>query len=329
MIGWVGAAWAADGHLDALVGSRTEPDAALEQPTEWEPEVEPAAVGGLVGAVTATAGPVWGGAEGSAWGFLPEGDAGVLALGPRAGIGGDAGPARLELAARYDAQWYPLTSRATNGRAEGLGSASLELGAVAPGITVQGIDRRYVEPRWSFSSAEGDVQVRVDPEGQPVWGRAVVGGQVNQSQDVGGSQLRVRLELGFSARHWNLTGGWQWIDAFQGERDDVQRSLFTPLGDYVEDADAVSNGGFVQHRVDLGGSGQVGPWVVRGSALGRYRTYANGTHDATVHAQVDLERQIADPWRGLLTVGASSVQLAAGARYLDLYGLAGISYRFD
>src|SRR6185503_19508070 len=36
-----GAAAAADGHVDVLAGMRTAPDAALEQPAEWEPEFEP------------------------------------------------------------------------------------------------------------------------------------------------------------------------------------------------------------------------------------------------------------------------------------------------
>src|SRR5262249_4197486 len=151
----------ADGHLDAIVGTRTEPDAALEQPTEWDPELEPAFLGAVVGSVGATHGQGWFGLDGAAWLLLPAPGPSMVSLPPRAGLGAGLGPARFELAARYEAQVYPIIRVDTNGRAEGLGTVELGHGKVVPDVSVEGIDRRYPwEPKWSFSTGEADLGVR-------------------------------------------------------------------------------------------------------------------------------------------------------------------------
>jgi hypothetical protein len=320
-------AQAADAHLDAITGVRTAPDAALEHPVEWQPEFEPTVVGALMGGVLASRGKWWGSLEGAAWGVLPELDGVLFSAGARGGAGLEAGDLRLEVAGRYDLQSYPFARPATSGRAEGFALTSLSLGAWVPELSLEAIDRRYpFEPDWSFTTAESAVGLAWRPERG--WARVALGGQVNQGADDLGTQLRATAELGWGAARWDLFTRYRLMDARAGDPDDASRSRFTPLGDYSADADALSAGGFVQHRLELGGSAEAGEWLLRASALGRLRlTGAQGAYDRTLHAQLDLERELSERVSAVGTLGSSAVGLVGGKGFLDVYAWAGLSWR--
>lgn len=333
-----GVASAADGELEALVGARTAPDAALEQPSEWEPEVEPTFLTALVARVRSSRGEAWWGIEGSAWGTAPEPDASLFGVVPRAGIGASSGPARLELAARYDAQLYPWAPDATNGRAEGLLKGSVRAGSLEPQVTVEAIDRHYpFETVWSFRTVEPGLGLGFRSTDQRFRGRLAGSWQLNQGASeegraVTGAQLRGTADLGWSARRWEAWTTYRIIRAMGGGvADPASRALFTPIGDYSADADALSAGGFWQHRLELGASAAVGEWTVRTSALGRLReSETQGeplrSYGRTLHGQVDLERELGDRTRGLVTVGGSGVRLDDGKAFTDIYAWVGLSW---
>lgn len=328
MIVWTGAALAAEGRLDVIAGVRTAPDAALEQPAEWQPEFEPVAVGALFGSVSARRGVLWGAFDASAWGVVPEPDAIQFSATPRAGVSVSAASVRADLAGRYDLQIFPYASEATSGRTEGFGRLSLDGGTLLPEFSIEAIDRRYpFEPDWSFLTIEPAAGLAIRPDG-PGWARLTGGWQHNQTMSDYGSQLRLTGELGYGTSRWDLWSRYRYIIASSGDLDDAARSRFTPLGDYASDADALSAGGFTQHRLELGASVDLGEWQVRSAALGRVRlTGAEGSYDRTLHAQVDVEREITDSFSMISTAGTSVVGLVGGKGFFDLYAWAGLSWR--
>jgi hypothetical protein len=337
MIGWLAAAYAAEGSVNVVVGGRTTPDAAIEQPTEWEPRLEPMALLAVTGEVEARGESTWVGLDAAAWALAPEADAMLLALGPRGGVHGRVGSAALEAAARYDAQLYPVTVDGTSGRADVIGRVRFGDGALQPELWVEGVDRWYpFEDPWSFRTAEvvaGVTGVRGH------WHTKLhASGQINDGAGGWGQQLRGSAEVGYSGRRSALWARLRGIQAFAGDPDLASRSQFTPLGDYSDDADALSDGGFQQLRVDAGASSGVGPWVVGMSVLGRLRAGTDPSRDTyaqTGHLQLDVER----PWGGLFatpvdgpwwfvgTAGVSAVGLSSGRGFVDVYAWAGLSYR--
>lgn len=329
------AALAGEGHVDVLAGVRTAPDAALEQPSEWEYEVEPTAVAAVVAGWRSTPSAAWWGLEGGAWGMVPEEDASLLTVGPRAGVGASAGAARLELAGRYDAQWFPASSETSSGRAEALVEGKVEVGALTPELGVTGIDRHYpFQTEWSFRTFEphlaltgqtADGRLRLRGTGGFQWNRGFSSGTATPA---GGAQIRLGAELGLAGRRGELWGRYVLIEAWDGSEQPAARPVFTPVGDYAEDADALSGGGFLQHRVELGASAEVGAWTVRGSALARLReadAVDLASFERTVHGQLDVRRELSERLTGIGTVGASGASLVSGTSYIDVYGWAGVS----
>ncbi len=328
---WMSVALAADVELTALVGVRTAPDAALEQDDEWEPEVEPTALAALMGQVRQVSGDGWFGLDGSLWGLTPEGDASMAALGPRAGFGADVGDVRLDAAARYDAQLYPLILEASSGRAEAVFTGSWSAGAVRPELSVSGLDRHYpFRTEWSFRAAEPAVGLRVDAGAF----RGRLGGswQVNQTQIATGTQLRGTAEVGLGSRRVEVWAIYGLIGASGGTVQSAARAQFTAVGDYSADADALSAGGFLQHRGEVGISATLDPWTLRASAMGRIRDSVledRAAFDRTLHGQVDLERSLSDTVSAVATGGGSGAGLPGGRGYVDIYGWAGLSWRPD
>lgn len=332
MIQWCAQALAGEGAVAVLAGVRTAPDAALEQPSEWEPEIEPTAIAAIVGRWRSQQ-PAWWGVDASAWGLAPEPDAVLLAVGPRAGLGADRGAARLDAAARYDLQAYPFSPEVTNGRAEALAKVGLRSGAVDPEVAVLAIDRHYLLPEWSFRALEAGVAARLHTRDDAVRLTLGSGWQVNQGHDSAvGDQLRATVEAGGSAGRIDAWAAWRLVVARGGAPERAARPVFTPVGDYSEDADALSSGGFLQHRAEVGASAEAGPWTLRGSVLGRIRfpeALATGTVDRTLHGHFDLLRETGGGWSVLGAAGASGTRIVGGASYLDVYGWAGLSRELE
>ncbi len=329
---WSGGATAAEGHLDLFAGGRTAPDAALEQPSEWEPEIEPSALAAIVGSVQSFHGEAWWGVDGQAWGVAPEADATLLGLGPRAGIGAGAGKARFELAGRYDAELYPVIIDPTNGRAEALASGAVDLGTARPFLLAEGVVRTYfVEEAWSFHAAQADGGIELAGDSA----RVVFTGtwQINAGRDaigefVPGQQVRGTVDLGLSARNLEAFASYQLIHAWNGAADEAARSQFTPLGSYSSDADALSAGGFLQHLGEIGCSAEVGGFTLRGSALARFRDADPGaaSYANTLHGQVDVHHDLSERVIGIFTLGASAAEVVSGQSFVDLYGWVGVSF---
>jgi len=329
---WSSGATAAEGHLDVLAGGRTAPDAALEQPSEWEPTIEPSVLAAVVGSVQSFHGEAWWGLDGQAWGVAPEADGTLLGLGPRAGVGAQAGKARFEVAGRYDAELYPVIMDPTNGRAEALASGAVDLGVARPFLSAEGIARTYfVETDWSFHAAQVDGGVELAGTG----GRVVFTGtwQINEGRDasgefVPGQQVRGSLDLGISARKLEAFAKYELIYAWNGAADEAARSQFTPIGSYSSDADALSAGGFLQHLGEIGCSAETGGWTFRGSALARLRDAdpAAASYENTLHGQVDVHRDLSERMIGIFTLGASAAEVVSGQSFVDVYGWVGVSF---
>ena len=329
--------WAADpavtSQVDLRVGARTQPEAALEQPAEWEPteELEPAAIGILSAQVgnTPERGPWWQ-VSGSAWGLAPESETSLLTLTPQAGTGTSLGGWRSDVAARADLQLYPVEeSDPSSLRGEVLASLQRPDDRWVPWLGIEGIGRVYpLQPTWSFQSVEPRAELIYRRDAGWVRGRA--GAQANQHQGAVGTQVRAGLSAGLTGARAELWGGYGLIAAQAGTDATTARPPFTPIGDYAADADALSAGGFLQHRLDLGTSMFLGDWTLRASGLVRLRDSftADPTSFArTGHGQLDLERPLGGVWVGVATLGVSGAALEGGAGYTDTYGWVGISWR--
>jgi hypothetical protein len=325
-------AFAGSGTLDVLVGGRSAPEATLEQPSEWEHEAEPNLVGALA-AGWQDQGPVgtWFRVDGEAWGALPEGDTSMFRLAPQAGIGGSAGAYGGELAGRYDASLYPWESHASSGRAEVMARGTATAGLARPEVSVLGLDRHYFQtPAWSFRTLEpgaglgltvGPLRIKLGSSLQLNGGGA--------GSPVVGQQARAVSELGVAGRSWDLWLGYRLIKAWGGGPDEGARAQFTPVGAYAEDADALSAGGFLQHRVDLGGVVTAGRWTLRAAGLARFRAPDDvglPSVSRTLHGQLDLERDIGERLSILGTGGVSHAELSTRHGYTDVYGWLGLRW---
>ncbi|MEQ1508687.1 MAG: hypothetical protein ABMB14_41050, partial [Myxococcota bacterium] len=161
--------------------------------------------------------------------------------------------------------------------------------------------------------------------------------QLNQGSTVDGAsvvgqQVRGTADLGWSIRRCELWTTYRIIRATDGGAEPTERAQFTPIGDYSSDADALSAGGFLQHRLELGVSAEVAAWTVRASALGRLRIadhQAQPSYGRTLHLQLDLERAVGARTAVLGALGGSGVRLDDGQAFTDVYGWLGLSWRFS
>jgi hypothetical protein len=164
---------------------------------------------------------------------------------------------------------------------------------------------------------------------------------VNQGIDIGpnsqflgatGSQLRAVAEGGLSNRNWDLQFGYRLYVAQGGQAEQALRPQFTPLGNYSDDADALSAGGFVQHRVDLSGAFEMDEWTFRFSALGRLRqgrpTLTTGSFARTGHAHFTTQRDLVEHLALSFTTGVSAAATGASA-YTDAYAWFGLHWQFE
>jgi len=337
MILWLAAALAAPStEVQMLAGARTAPEATVEQPSEWEGGSRPAGVIASIGRVAWRGKSTWGGVGGAAWGTFPESNTSLLSMTPRGGIEVREGALSASTGATYDLRWFPGQVTSSSGRLEVLaevgahpGTSTLRAGATA-------IDRRYPRQKeWSFSTIEPEVgaettwrDVRLGLASSMQWNRGRTVDAAGASALATGSQVRGRAELGLSKPLWALEFSYRPIVAFEGQSEDAARPQFTPVGAYADDADALSAGGFVQHRVNVSMGVTPGPWTVRVGGLGRFRvsSEAAASFGRTVHGDVMIERKASDHLAVFGRVGTSAVQLANGPSYVDSQAWLGLRW---
>lgn len=325
-------ALAGDGAVDLWVGGRTAPESALEQEDDWgfdEADIEPSPLAALLGRYDHRGDVGWFGGSASLWGVGEEGEMSLLGLSPRAGLGGDLGALRLDGAARYDLLWYPAQRDVSSGRAEALGSLRLPGDALTPSLELLVVDRHHpARTAWSVRWGAATLAVTATPGASEL--RLEGTAQVNDSVAGPGRQLRGAVRAQHSVGAWTGWVRYELLRADGGEVQAVTRPLFTPVGDYSADADALSAGGFLQHRGELGLATMLGPWTLRARALVRDRASEAadlGAAQRAGHGQLDLERALGRDLHAVGALGASAASFPLGRGYLDAYGWLGLSWR--
>ncbi|MBX2802215.1 MAG: hypothetical protein KTR31_31325 [Myxococcales bacterium] len=340
-------------EVGVALGGRTAPESVIQVPEvdEGEPgdteevgeeedgEFEPSVLLLADARGRVTAGAVWGAVDATAWLLAPEGEADRLTASPQVGVGAAAGAVRADAVGRYLLDLFPFRSSASSGRAEIHGGLDWQPpeARIGAGLHATLVDRHFFAvPEWGFRTIEAGATARLGGTG-PVWLELGLAGQGNQGlvrQEGGlerewGSQLRGMVGVGVSTPAAYLQLRLRPLWAFAGELDDdTVRAQFTPLGDYAEDADALSAGGFQQQRLDVQAAVQPGRWTVSAGVLGRLRRgAASQTLLRTGHAYLLLARPVSGPWSLRATLGVAGAEPAGGQSFVDIYGWAGVRWR--
>lgn len=329
--------------IDGIVGARGDAEATLEQPTAREDApLEPSATAAVLAEVRRSwkSGP-WLGVAGEAWTYLPEPSPTLLRVTPRGGLAlslGDRG--HLDLGARYALEAVPLRPSLHSGRAEATAGAGLTLGDHALEVVATGVDRRWLgTPEWSFRTAEGAVTWGWQPSDWRFGARAAA--QANAGSTVSsdgtlaratGYQVRLGASTGYTRGAVDVSVDYRVYLSKEGQVGDAVRPQFTPVGEYDDDADALSAGGFVQHRLSAALGATFGRWDLTADALGRVRINQAGQPAAalsrTAHVAADLGRDLGHGGLQVHAVlGVSAFGTPSGAGALDPYGWVGVRWR--
>ena len=315
-----------DGTVQA--GARTSPESAIQVPSAWEGEFEPSAL--VYADVRArfgkTAGP-WARLELGGWGYAPDLDASLALGGVGVGWGGAVGPADVSLAGRYDGQWFPLLNVATNGRAEVIARARYD--AKAWGISGQftGVDRRFVGAT-GFTTGELGVVASLTPA--PAFAVDVgASGQANHGVGPVGGQLRTIERVRVGAKAWRFALEHRFVWALEGESEEETRPAFTPVGDYADDVDALSGGGFVQHRFSASGVVTAGKWTVTAGGFGRFRSAEEEEEEEVAFVrsfggQARVQRTLSPAVELFGAGGAVGATRGSGQGFVDGFGWVGV-----
>jgi len=323
--------------LTFLAGGRSAPESAIEVPSAWEGEIAPAGLVAVDGRLRFgdVLGP-WGRLGLGAWGYAPETEASLLDGGAAGGWVSEVGNAGLvDLAGRYDLQLYPGLSQAGSGRGEALLRGRHDGRGWELTVQARGVDRRFLDfASADFSSGELGLVLGVQLAG-PLHMDLGAAGQANEQGALGndgpwGSQARGHLRLTAAGGKVHGSVDYRFLAAFSGETEQARAPVFTMTGDYSDDVDALSGGGFTQHRVDVGGAAEAGPWTV--SAGGLLRLRQAGTEEEQVaygqswQGQVRLDRKLGETLTAFTSTGASAASIASGG-YLDIFGWGGLEWR--
>ena len=318
-----------DGTL--LAGARTAPESSVQLPSAGEGDFAPSALvsanvrlrlGGDQGA--------WARLELGGWGYTDL-DASVATGGLGLGWRGTMGQTNLDLAGRYDAQVFPVLFDASNGRAELIGSARRAAPTWSLTGQATGIDRRFVGESGFTTGELGAVFG---------WSPGACGLDVGASAQVNaantgaiGLQGRTLLRLRAGAGSWHVAVEHRLIYAADGEAERESRAAITATGDYSDDIDALSGGGFVQNRVGVSGAFNAGPWTLSAGGFARFRG-AETEEEAAVSfirtwsGQARVERAFGDDLDVFVAGGAAGATLATGTGYVDTFGWLGLDVRF-
>lgn len=334
MILFIAAAWAGTtAEVGVVAGVRGNAESTLEQPEDADIEnLEPSGTVAVVGEVRKRwKSGVWIAGSGEAWTYFPEPDPTLLRVVPAAGGAFDLGKhGHLDLAARYSLEWVPLRADRVNGRAEATVKVGLDAGPHRLDLTAVGVSRDWFDlPEWSFRTGEGGIVWEWQPSALRLGARAT--GQYNAGWTVDaagavnpalGEQLRLGVSGGWTGRAWDVGVEYRFYLADEGEAEDAARPQFTPIGDYDDDADGLSAGGFSQHRVGVNVSGKLGTaWTLDADVLARLRVnppaQASGALTRTFHAGVDVGRVLGGPWSLHGVAGISTLELPNGETSYD------------
>lgn len=298
-------------EVSALVGVRGNAESTLEQPQGTDiGNLEPSGTAAVLGDVRqGWKSGLWISGSGEVWSYFPEPDPTLVRVIPALGGAFDLGPhGHLDLAGRYSLEAVPLRTGRTNGRAEATVQTGFYAGTHTIDLLATGVSRDWFDlPAWSFRTGEVGLLWAWQPSAFRFGGRATgqynAGWTVNAAGGVDaalGQQLRLGASAGWTGGAWDVGVEYRVYLADEGEAEDAARPQFTPVGDYDDDADALSAGGFTQHRVGLTANGKFGAWTLDTSLLARIRVnppnQASAALARTFHADFDLGRNLSGPW---------------------------------
>jgi hypothetical protein len=276
-----------------------------------------------------TLGP-WGRIGLGGWGYAPDLDASLASGELGAGWTGRSGSTDLAVAGRYDGQVFPLLMAATNGR----GELVLRARRDAPGWGISGqllaVDRRFVGAS-GFTTAELGGVLAWSPGAWGVDVGASAQGNLAGEEQLGG-QARTLLRLRVGGPTWRIAAEHRLVWAVAGEVEEETRAAFTPVGDYADDVDALSGGGFLQNRFGLSGAVGSGAWTVSAGGFLRLRSPEEEGEEAvsfvrTWTGQARVERRMGPAVDLFVAGGAAAATQGTGQGYLDTFGWVGVDLR--
>ena len=330
--------------VEAFAGGRSAPQLTAQGASELN-EAEPAsALAALrMEAESASHRGAWLGGTAEAWSYLPDPELSSLRIEPRGGWRPELGDRwQAELGGRYALEAYPWSPRLDSGRAEATGGVGPVIGPLRLGVEADYVRRDFLSTRqWSFQTVEGGLLVGTAPTAGGLRATLRLGGQYNdgftldtagQEHPATGIQARVRADLGWSLRAVDLHLGWRLIRSLEGDVEDAARPQFTPIGQYADDADALSAGGFLQNRFDLSAIWSPSPsWTLGLDGLLRLRKSDAGQQSAsiatTAHLQARVARSLSKTLTLSTTAGLTRLDLVSGEGAIDLAAWVGLRWQ--
>ncbi len=333
-----------EARVETLVGGRTAPQVTSQGPAQLVTKDGPAALAAVRAEVESEARRgVWVGAALESWAYLPDPELSLVRAEPRAGWTPALGALwRADLGARYALEGYPWSASLSSGRAEATAGVGPTVGPLKLGLEGSYVRRDFFgTPSWSFQMAEGGCRVSTAPSAGGLRASLRLSSQFNagftvdtagDSHPATGTQARGRADVGWTGGSVDLNVGWSIIRAWEGNVEDAARPQFTPIGQYADDTDALSAGGFVQNRFDLSMAWLPRPaWTLGLDGMLRLRTtdpgQASGSLATSAHLQGRVERKLSDQLTLLGTAGLTHIELVTGSNALDLYGWTGLRWR--
>jgi hypothetical protein len=200
-------------------------------------------------------------------------------------------------------------------------------------VIALGVSRDWFDlPAWSFRTAEAGLSWEWQPSAFRLGARATgqynAGWTINATNGLNaatGEQLRLGASGGWTSHGWDISLEYRLYLADEGEVEDAARPQFTPIGDYDDDADALSAGGFTQHRLGVSLNGSFAEvWTLNASLLARQRLnepqQITSVLSRTFHADINLGRSLGGPWSLHGVAGLTTLDLPDGEASYDPSG---------
>lgn len=323
-------------EVGVLTGVRGNAESTLEQPQAVSiANLEPSATVAVLGeARIRWKSGIWLATSGEAWTYIPEPDPTLLRAVPALGGTFNWGTfSHFDAAARYSLEAVPFYTDRANGRAETTAKVGLDIGAHRMDLIALGVSRDWFDlPAWSFRTAELGVCWAWQPSafrlGICATGQYNAGWTVNATNGLNaatGEQLRLGTSGGWTSHGWDLSLEYRLYLADEGNVEDAARPQFTPVGEYDDDADALSAGGFTQHRFGLSLNGSFAEvWTLNASLLTRLRLNEpkqfTSVLSRTFHADLNIGRSLGGPWSVHGVAGITTLDLPDGEASYDPSG---------
>lgn len=327
----------------SLEGLEDEAHHAQEGESGVEESWEPAALFGIMASYRFEGdGDAWGALNAQGFGYLPESEVSQAQASFQGGLStGTRDASWADVTGRVDIHAVPGISQASSGRAEVVGQGGADLGPGLGQVSLQIIGRRYP---WglerSFAAAALTSAYTLSPQSSRDFLTLSAGVQGNMGyrfdddewEPQPGAQLRLGLAGGHGFESSDIQAAYRLYWAVQGDGEEEEKAIFTPIGFYADDADALSSGGFVQHRLELSGRWYRGPWTLSAYGVGRLRLGEDDDDDGayawTWHAHSQGERRFRGPWSAVGLIGLSTLEVVGTGRSVDVYGWLGARRAF-